>query len=76
MITVKRIIVLFSFLYALYFLLLIFPSCKEHKEYKWNKTYAAIPQSSIKKDADLAEQYCKSCHALPDPALLDAATWD
>jgi hypothetical protein len=24
----------------------------------------------------LAEQYCQSCHLLPDPSLLDATTWE
>ncbi|MBD0374762.1 MAG: VCBS repeat-containing protein [Flavisolibacter sp.] len=77
MTTAKRIIVLISFLYMLhFFLLIVLPSCKENKEYKRNKNYAAIPLSDIRKGAVLAEQYCQSCHFFPDPALLDATTWE
>jgi hypothetical protein len=41
-----------------------------------NKSYAHVPESSIRKGKQLAEKYCQSCHLLPDPSLLDAGTWD
>ncbi len=31
---------------------------------------------SINKGKELAGRYCNSCHALPDPSWLDAATWE
>jgi hypothetical protein len=35
-----------------------------------------VPEESIRKGKVLAAQYCRSCHLLPDPALLDAASWE
>ena len=45
------------------------------KSYHRNKTFKDVPLASIKKGEALAEKYCQSCHALPDPSLLDAKTW-
>lgn len=41
-----------------------------------NASHADVPLSSIRKGKELAAQYCGSCHAVPDPSLLDAATWE
>ena len=41
-----------------------------------NKSHAAVPTASIKEGRALAEEYCQSCHALPDPSLLNAASWE
>lgn len=41
-----------------------------------NASHAAVPLASIRKGKVLAQRYCGSCHAVPDPALLDAATWE
>jgi hypothetical protein len=35
-----------------------------------------VPLSSIRKGEELAIKYCQSCHALPDPGLLDAKSWE
>ena len=56
----------------LFFCWLIY-SCKD---YYRNKSNAAISTSSIRNGEQLAVKYCQSCHMLPDPALLDAKTWD
>jgi hypothetical protein len=45
------------------------------KDYHRNKTYAAVPESSIVRGEELATIHCQSCHLLPDPALLDADSW-
>src|SRR5680860_827003 len=39
-------------------------------------TYGEVPLASIEKGRKLAELHCRSCHQLPDPALLDAETWE
>src|SRR5438309_472631 len=41
-----------------------------------NKTHAAVSSSSIQQGKELAAVYCQSCHALPDPALLNASSWE
>jgi hypothetical protein len=46
----------------------VFYSCKNYKGDKPGP-------EAVKKGEKLAEQYCQSCHVLPDPALLDAGTW-
>src|SRR5205809_8022260 len=51
----------------------LFISCKS---YYRNKSHAEIPNSVISKGEKLAYQYCQGCHMLPDPALLDAKTWE
>ena len=37
------------------------------------------PESRLKQDIadgkELAKKYCVSCHQLPDPALIDSASW-
>lgn len=46
------------------------------KDFHRNRKHAGIPKASIEKGAVLAERYCRSCHLLPDPALLDADSWE
>lgn len=41
-----------------------------------NASHANVPLANIRKGKVLAAKYCGSCHALPDPSLLDAATWE
>lgn len=41
-----------------------------------NESHAFVPQASIENGKILAGQYCQSCHELPNPALLDANTWE
>lgn len=41
-----------------------------------NKSHQDIPDESIEKGRKLAAIHCQSCHLLPDPSLLDAATWE
>ena len=37
------------------------------------------PESRLKRDVadgkELAKKYCVSCHQLPDPSLIDSASW-
>src|SRR5688572_9699 len=33
-------------------------------------------ENSQNKNEQIAKQYCSSCHAFPDPSLLDKKTWD
>lgn len=49
---------------------------KQHKTYKKNRTHSEVADSSIAQGEKLAAQFCQSCHMLPDPSLLDAATWN
>lgn len=38
-------------------------------------TYCKNSDTPKEKGEALAQQYCQSCHLLPDPSLLDAKTW-
>lgn len=38
--------------------------------------YADVPVENVERGKLLAEQHCGSCHELPDPGELDAATWE
>lgn len=51
----------------------LFISCND---YNRNNSHPEISNSSIRKGEKLAKQFCQSCHLLPDPALLDAKTWE
>lgn len=44
--------------------------------YNRNDAHPEIAGSSIEKGEALAAQYCQSCHALPDPSLLDVKSWE
>lgn len=41
-----------------------------------NQSHAQVSTRSIKKGKELAAMYCQSCHLLPDPGLLNAASWE
>ena len=58
---------------SLFFAIQFLSGCDE--TFPRNKSYAAVPLSSIKQGKALAETYCGSCHLLPDPSLLNAASW-
>lgn len=59
----------FVFLVLAFFLV----SCNDDPR---NRSHANVPIRSIEKGRSLAATYCGSCHQLPDPAMLDAATWE
>ncbi len=74
MITVKRfnsLIVLFSF--TSFISIALFLSCKN---YHRNSKYPNVSLSSIAAGEKLSTKYCQSCHALPDPSLLDTESWE
>ena len=54
------------------FSLLIF-SCKQVNR---NQSHKQISDSSIEAGEMLAKQYCQSCHAFPEPSLLDVKSWE
>lgn len=54
-------------------ILVLFAGCDSFHR---NKSHASVPLYSIKEGKALAEVYCQSCHALPDPSLLNAASWE
>ncbi len=41
-----------------------------------NPTHKEVSLQSIARGKVLAQQYCASCHALPDPAQLDSRSWE
>ncbi|MDB5211708.1 MAG: repeat-containing protein [Sediminibacterium sp.] len=57
---------------AVSFTVLVF-SCSRIQK---NKSHKDTPDASIEKGRVLATTHCQSCHLLPDPALLDAKTWE
>jgi hypothetical protein len=52
--------------------LLIF-SCKQ---YNRNESHKQIPEGSVEAGEMLAKKYCQSCHAFPEPSLLDVNSWE
>lgn len=48
-------------------------SCKDDPR---NHSHATVPLASIEKGQVLAATYCGTCHQLPDPSLLNAASWE
>ena len=58
---------------AVVVLLSVLISCKS---YQRNTSHLDVTNSAIRKGDKLAQQYCQSCHLLPDPSLLDAKTWE
>jgi len=48
-------------------------SCSDFKK---NETHQQISDENIVKGKILASTYCKSCHLLPDPSLLDTKNWE
>lgn len=51
-------------------------SCNAPKAYKKNQSHQDVPDKSIAEGERLASVYCQSCHMLPDPSLLNAASWE
>lgn len=51
------------------------PGSEKHKTYKKNTAYGDTPDENIAKGEVLAAKYCRSCHLLPDPDLLNANSW-
>lgn len=41
-----------------------------------NSTHKNVSLSSIEEGKVLATKYCRSCHSLPDPSMLDSKTWE
>lgn len=41
-----------------------------------NQSHPEVSYAGIERGKALAAQYCQSCHALPDPSLLDAKSWE
>lgn len=57
-----------------FFLLSVFLfSCEDDPR---NSTHRNVSLQSIKKGKALAATYCGSCHQLPDPSMLNAASWE
>jgi hypothetical protein len=44
--------------------------------YQRNHSHPEVSTSSIEKGEALAARYCQSCHAFPDPSLLDVKSWE
>src|SRR6266498_4115475 len=61
-------------IYLLTFSLVAFYSCQD--QYRRNNSHKDVSLSSIEKGEELAAKHCQSCHALPDPSLLDSKTWE
>jgi hypothetical protein len=51
-------------------------SCNRTAEFRKNQSHADVSDEDIAAGQQLAGTYCKSCHLLPDPSLLDAKTWE
>lgn len=47
--------------------------CRSHHR---NHKHPEIADASIDSGRALAAQYCQTCHALPDPGLLDVKSWE
>jgi len=52
---------------------LIFLSCKQFHR---NQSHKQISDSSVESGEILAKKYCQSCHAFPEPSLLDVNSWE
>lgn len=60
----------------IYGLVILGLSCNGTKVYKKNQSHQAVSDVSIAEGERLASVYCQSCHMLPDPSLLNAASWE
>src|SRR5215203_585451 len=58
---------------AVLLFIIVLPACNSFHR---NKSHAAVPTASIKEGKALAEVYCQSCHMLPDPAQVNAGSWE
>jgi FG-GAP-like repeat len=66
----------FVFLSSIIFvsgMLMLLPGCDSFHR---NRSHAQVPISSINEGKALAAVYCKTCHSLPDPSLLNATIWE
>ena len=59
-----------------FFCSLIFIFMFSCTDFKKNHSHQTTPDSNIAKGKILAATYCKSCHLLPDPSLLDSKNWE
>ncbi len=59
---------------CLFLSVVFFTSCQE--KYKRNKSHSEVSFESIAKGEELAARYCQTCHLLPDPALVNSASWE
>ncbi len=61
----------------------------KHSKYLFNLGFSLLPAllllacnndidriNRVKRGSELAQQYCASCHAFPEPRLLDKTTWE
>ena len=73
MLSIKRFSAYLILLALLQICVAVLNSCNE--QYR-NKSHENISVASIERGKELAAKYCQSCHSLPDPASLDATTWE
>ena len=66
----KLVSILFFFITIL---IIFFSSCNHVKK---NKSHQQTSNESIEAGKKLSVQYCRSCHQLPAPSLLDAKSWE
>jgi hypothetical protein len=52
---------------------LFFISCRHNNR---NQSHAKIETASIEAGELLAKKYCQSCHAFPEPSLLNVKSWE
>jgi hypothetical protein len=60
------------------YLIIIFISCCIYScdPYNRNQSHKQIPTASVAAGEELAKKYCQSCHAFPQPSLLDVNSWE
>lgn len=51
-------------------------ACNTAASYHKNHAHAGTKDADIARGEVQAAKYCQSCHMLPSPGLLDAATWE
>src|SRR5690348_14034845 len=61
-----------SFIIVVYSIAFLF-SCNQFQK---NSTHQQTANSSIVEGKKLAATYCATCHQLPNPSLLNAASWE
>lgn len=62
--------------FVILFFALVIICTSSCNEFHRNNAHLEISDADIREGKVLAATYCGSCHALPDPALLDAKTWE
>ena len=60
------------------YLIVIFISCWIFScdPYNRNQSHKQIPTASVEAGEELAKKYCQSCHAFPQPSLVDVNSWE